>query len=320
MKKYWSESEMNYIKENIGQMSIKDMAEKFGVSYQKMNGKVHKMGLNRKEASGELWTKEEDLLLKKHYEYAPKNYLMDLFPNRSWEGISQRGLLTLKMNRKTQDRYSINYNFFEEWNHDTAYVFGFISADGHLFYKKGINKVNGLQIELADYDRDILEKIKMVMEFEGPINESKRHTVKLQINNTKIIEDLISKGIPTKDKTYMIEYPSSLPDEFANDYIRGLFDGDGSLYKHGAVPRFELLGTESLIKKVASKLPIRGEEYKVQDRNRWGCNVYAIQIGGINAVKIFKWMYEGNGICLNRKKDKLKNIVINLIDNFKSKV
>lgn len=237
---------MIFIKENLSKMKTKELAEHFEVPYSKMNDKVHKMGLKRKQASGELWSKEEDELLKKHFEYAPKNYISNLFPNRTWHGILQRGIKTLNLNRVSQDRYSVNYNFFEKWTPESAYVFGFIAADGHVFYEKG-KSGNAIQFEIAIYDKDILEKIKDIMEFEGPICYTSRNTVKLQISNKKLIKDLISKGIPITNKTFDIAEPINLHNEDIRHYTRGLFDGDGSVYMHGASARWQLLGTKKVL-------------------------------------------------------------------------
>lgn len=89
------------------------------------------------------------------------------------------------MNRESQDRYKIDYNFFENWTQETAYIYGFILADGYLKYESGINNENSLQFELADFDVDILFKIKECLKFEGEIKYSKRNTAKLSINNKK---------------------------------------------------------------------------------------------------------------------------------------
>lgn len=309
MRKIWNDQEIEFIRVNIASMSTKEMAEYFNISYEKMNDKIHKMGLNRKQASGELWKKEDDEILAKHFKYAPKNYLMNIFPNRSWNAILQRGIKTLNLSRESQDRYFIDYNFFETWSNNSAYVFGVVASDGHLFYENGTMNKNALQFEMANYDRDILDKIKHVMKYEGPVLATKRRTVKLQINNKKIIKDLIQKGIPEINKTFNLEYPSELPREYDRHFIRGLFDGDGSVYKHGAAPRFQLLGTKRLLEEVLKRLPIDNNKYSIYDRSKSGSNVHALQIGGKNAFNIFNWLYEEDGIFLDRKYKKLKCII-----------
>ena len=72
-RKYWSKEEMLFIKNHIDIMSISDFVNYFNVPKNKIIDKIHKMGLNSKKSRGILWTKEEELLLHKHFEYAPIN-------------------------------------------------------------------------------------------------------------------------------------------------------------------------------------------------------------------------------------------------------
>ncbi|WP_294188847.1 hypothetical protein [uncultured Clostridium sp.] len=309
MRKIWNEEEMQFIRINIASMSIKEMAEHFNIIYEKMNDKINKMGLNRKQASGELWKKEDDEILANHFEYAPKNYLINIFPNRSWNAILQRGIKTLNLKRKSQDRYYINYKFFEEWNEDTAYIFGFIAADGHLIYERGQGNINALQFELAICDREILDKIKEKMEYEGNVIITKRETAKLQMNNKKIIEDLIQKGIPKEKKTKTISYPNSLPDRLSQHFVRGIFDGDGSVYRDRSGLRIQLLGTKKLLEKIKSIMPVDTSNNSIYDRNRNGVDVCALQIAGKKSFEIFKWMYEDSSLFLERKHLKYNQIM-----------
>lgn len=50
MRKIWNEEEMQFIRMKIACMSTREMAEHFNINYEKMNDKIHKMGLNRKQA------------------------------------------------------------------------------------------------------------------------------------------------------------------------------------------------------------------------------------------------------------------------------
>ena len=308
-RKIWSNEEMEFIKNNLANMTISELANHFNVPYAKINDKVHKMGLSRKKASGEIWSGKEDELLRKHFEWAPKNYIMKLFPKRTWASILQRGLKTLNINRQSQDRYSVDYKFFEEWTPESAYIFGFIAADGHLFHESGQEKKSALQFEIASYDIDILEKIKEKLQYEGPLCNTKRDTVKLQINNKKIIEDLIKKGIPKTNKTFNLEYPKGLPNNLSNHFVRGLFDGDGSVYKHGNTPRFQLLGTRKILEDIKKKLPVDTSNNSIYDRNAQNCNVYSLQISGNKSKEIFEWMYKDSTIHLDRKYNKYQDIL-----------
>lgn len=306
MKKYWSSKEVDYLQKHYGLTPIKDLAIIFNTTYEKVVDKAHKIGLNSKLASGELWNEEEDQIVREHFEYAPKSQLEKLLPNRTWAAILQRGIKIHNLKRISQDRYDVDYNFFSEWTADSAYAFGFIAADGFIFY----GHKNAIQIELNEKDKDILEKLKDKMHYEGIICSSGRKTVKLQINNKKMVLDLINKGMPLKDKTHLISYPVTLPDNLLSHFIRGVFDGDGSIYKHGRYFRIQLLGSYELLKGIKDKLPFDLTKNSIRYRGKnGGADVWELSIAGKKAVDIAEWMYEGADIYLQRKykiKEQLK--------------
>lgn len=304
MRKTWTEKEVDFIKNNLSKMDLKTMANVLNVNYLKLIDKIHKLGLNSKKEKGILWTEQEDVLLKKHFEFAPKNYLLKLFPNRTWNSIFQRGCKKYNLKRKSQDRLFIKYDFFEKWNKENAYIFGFILADGHIHYG---NK-NYLQFELASYDKDILEKIKSILQYEGPISYSKRNTCKLQINNKKIISDIIDLGMPSKDKTFNSVFPKSLPKKYIPDFIRGVFDGDGSIVYSNKRLYFQILGTKDLLKGIKDNLPIATNNISIYDRNRNGTNVFCLQVKNKKTLDIFDWLYKDASIYLDRKYNKYLNL------------
>ena len=239
------------------------------------------------------------------------NYIEKLFPNRSWNSILQRGIKTLNLNRISQDRYYINYNFFEEWNEQTAYMIGFIMADGYIKYERGERKDSSLQFELADYDRDILDKFVEVLEYEGSTKTSNRKTVKLSINNKKIVKDLMDKDIPSKNKTFNSCIPKDMPDDLFRHFLRGLFDGDGSICTNNNKSLvFSLLGSEQLMKecqiKISKLSPIDVTNLKIQDRNPQGCNVFCLRFGRKETLSFYDWLYKDATIYLDRKYKKYK--------------
>lgn len=296
-RRKFTDQEVLFIEQHYGTMPIKEIASNLNRSYTQIVKKAHKMGLNSKVISGESWSAEEDAIVKEHFEYAPKNRLVALLPNRTWCSILQRGLKTHNLRRISQDRYDVDYKFFENWTAENAYVFGFIAADGHLKSRKECD-IYALQFELAGYDRDVLEKIKKVMSFEGPICETKRGTVKLQINNAKIIDDLVNKGIPIKNKTFDLEWPSTLPEEFYRDFVRGLVDGDGSIFSAG----MHFLGTEPLLRALKKRLPCDTSTNTIHKRKN--VNVYCLKLAKGKGKTVLDWLYKDATIFLDRKHQK----------------
>jgi hypothetical protein len=131
--------------------------------------------------------------------------------------------------------YKVNEDYFKTWTHNMAYVFGFWYADGHIF-AKGDHYSFSLAIKEAD--RYLLEMIKKDMGSEHPVLESHSKSphsdyistvCKLTIGSKTIVEDIISLGGQFK-KSLVAKLPE-IPIEFSPDFIRGLFDGDGTIVR-----------------------------------------------------------------------------------------
>lgn len=221
----------------------------------------------------------------------------------------QHGIKVLKLRRKSQDKYYIKYNALSNWNELSSYLLGFTLADGYIKRSNGSRNENSLQFELADYDKDILEKIKKHLCFEGPILYSNRNTVKLCISNTKIIDDLICKGIPTNNKTETASFPKEIPNSVLNHFIRGLFDGDGSVFYDSNYIAFQLLGTRSLLLGIKNKLSQFFHTVNLYDRSKNGTNIFCLKLKGKNAEKLYRWLYDNSTIYLQRKYNKYRQII-----------
>ena len=108
---------------------------------------------------------------------------------------------------------------------------GLISTDGC------ISKVdNQVYIELKRDDRELLEKVNKALKNERPVKDYTNHSKgydnsKIYFYNKKIKEDLKLFNIVT-NKTYSEDYkhPDLLEEKFVWAHIRGMFDGDGTIY------------------------------------------------------------------------------------------
>ncbi len=306
MTKKWTEQDIDYLKKNIAYQPANEIAKYFKVSYNSIIHKIHSLGLSIKKATNIIWSVEEDYIIQQHFEYAPKNLLLQLLPNRTWPAIYQRGSKTFHLIRKSQDKYSINYRALDQWNEFTAYLLGFTMADGYIKHSWGRRRENALQFELAGYDKDILDKIKTHLEYEGPVIISKRGTAKLTIGNVQIINQLIEKGVPLKDKTHLAAAPEFLPSIYYKDFVRGLFDGDGSIYLDNGQLVFQLLGTQRLLEAIRQQyLPYNlGQTVTLYDRSNSGANIFCLKIKNKHTKDLFQWIYKDADIYLDRKYQK----------------
>ena len=301
--KKWTVEDIVYLENHIGSSSFKELAAHFKVSTLSIASKASKLGLSRKQASGELWSTAEDDIIKTHFEYAPKDYLMDMLPRRTWPAIYQRGNKTFKLSRKTQDHISLNYNAFSEWNEFTAYVVGFVLADGHIRIDPETNE-KILQIQVSSRNRELLELIASGLDYKGTIGDSRRRNAsRIDIRNKKIVDDLVSKGIPFHDKTHEASFPNELPLPLLRHFVRGVFDGDGSAYLDQTYLAFELLGTKKLLSAIQEKCAYFLGHVSIYDRSRSkkGANVHCIKTKGRKAVELFAWLYQDATIYFHKK-------------------
>lgn len=127
--------------------------------------------------------------------------------------------------------YKVNEKFFDRWSPEMSYVLGFLIADGHIKYYP----ISKLSFDIKD--REVLVKIRRSMKSTHPIKSIiKKYKNKmfplwrLDICNKYMINRLVKLGI-TERKSLTIQFPK-VPKKYLNHFIRGVFDGDGGVYRH----------------------------------------------------------------------------------------
>ena len=133
----------------------------------------------------------------------------------------------------------VNTQFFKRWSHDMAYVLGFFAADGYMWMSARGAHFFGFQI----IDTILLECIRDALQSNHTIATRKGRqpghstSYRLQIGSKDMYADLTLLGM-TPAKSNTLVFPE-VPEAFLGDFIRGYFDGDGSVYfrKHKAKDR-----------------------------------------------------------------------------------
>lgn len=132
--------------------------------------------------------------------------------------------------------YSLNETKFETITKESAYFLGLIASDGCLYHHKNDNRQDILRFTLQKEDGYILERFAKFLETTKPVTyNSKMKNGKLceyasfEISSNKIVGDIRKLGIDFQ-KTYDNCIPN-IPIRYMSHFIRGYFDGDGSIYK-----------------------------------------------------------------------------------------
>jgi len=136
---------------------------------------------------------------------------------------------------------NLNDNFFQTWSPDMAYVLGYFVADGCLTVDK--RRSNSLSLNITSKDKTHLYQIRRVLDSTHKIGSKSNGrgdiSFQIQIRNSALAEDLQNLGIHPR-KTYNLK-PLDIPSDHFSDFVRGFFDGDGSvyIYKVNNVPQIK---------------------------------------------------------------------------------
>lgn len=135
----------------------------------------------------------------------------------------------------------VNEKYFDEVdNFKKAYWLGFIMADGYT-YKTPNREKYELAIKIKSIDIDHLKEFAKDIEFpeekittgSGKRNGNINYYCSLRTYNTHLVTTVMNKHKIVQNKTYVQCLPDSIPEEYISDFIRGYWDGNGSIKKSG---------------------------------------------------------------------------------------
>lgn len=190
--------------------------------------------------------------------------------------------------------YQLNQEYFDVIDsEDKAYWLGFIAADGNI--RKDFLR---LSIELARCDKNHLVKFRDSLNSNAPIKDMDRENPSsyIRINNKHLCLALANYGIvPNKSLTFTVKL-DLIPQIYLKDFIRGYFDGDGSIYqdRRGSWG-INFTGSHSFMAQLKELLPF---EIYTNDRG----NYSSLETQSKTKIKIFlDFIYSNATIYLDRK-------------------
>lgn len=225
--------------------------------------------------------------------------------------ILKRNGVTMRKKPGAKRTYSLNDDYFEKIDSkDKAYFLGLILADGWI-------QNNTCSVALKEQDKQILEVFKEYIQSNKPLyfkkkqKETWQNQYSISLISKKLIKDLETYGIKNA-KTDICIFPN-IPEQFYSHFIRGVFDGDGSigLYEKGA--SFNIINSKQVIEKIENIFinllgikPTKIIKHKTKTVN----NIYAITKNSKkDIITIYNWLYSNCGnLYLKRKKEKFEEI------------
>ena len=210
-----------------------------------------------------------------------------------------------KIQSKNARKYHINQDFFKTWSRDMAYILGYWWADGCIY--------KGQMFDITTHAKDkyILKRMAEKLQYEGPIQDYvNRQAYRINFSCVVIYRDIVALG-GSERKSLTAVFPN-VPKEFLPDFIRGYFDGDGSVWFVKGGPRINsefCSGSKDFLLKLWDILK---QEAGIEGGNLHLCNAscYELIFGKRDSIKLGKFMYKENPeLFLLRKKDKFKDFL-----------
>jgi hypothetical protein len=207
-------------------------------------------------------------------------------------------------------KYKIDEEYFNSnISERESYLLGLILSDGHLNYKKGMF---GYICSVKDIE--IIKFIKKELKSTHPIKKvisNGTEYARYSITNKAIVQSVINKySLPHSNKSQNnIDIPNNLPTICISHFLRGFFDGDGSIWFDGKTYRASFTGGEKMMKSiriVLSDLKIPSYiSYRYSIKNKNSCNL--VINGTFNVDKFGEFLYKNSFCCLERKYKKFKS-------------
>ena len=203
-----------------------------------------------------------------------------------------------QMQSENARKYNINQDYFKTWSNNMAYILGFWYANGCIYGGKMFD------ITLHKKDKYIIKKIAQELDYQGPILDYvDRQACRINFSCKVIYNDLIALG-GTERKSKTLQFPN-IPIEFLPDFIRGYFDGDGSVYnvKGKRINTNFACGSnkflQSLLQLLKKEAGIEGGSISIANQS--------LTFGKKDSIKLGNYIYQNNPeLYLLRKYEKFK--------------
>ena len=209
-------------------------------------------------------------------------------------------------------KYFFDFNFFEKIDTELkAYWLGFMYADGCVLPQNKYGEQE-FKLSLAEQDKQSLIDLKTDLKSTYPIridssrhNKESTHAIQyfISMRNQKTVDDLKKLGCVEK-KSLILTFPTEeqVPNELIHHFIRGYFDGDGSIFISKNRGNISFVGTEDFIKTLSSYFHYGSVVQDKRKPNSWYLNT-----AGYNPVKeYYDFMYQDATRYMQRKYNKFQ--------------
>lgn len=203
---------------------------------------------------------------------------------------------------------------FDEYSEESCYWAGFIAADGCVDSK------NRVRIMLKYDDLNHLEKIKSFLKSTHAIsvNTDKYNRCSFELTNSHLCDMLDLNFNIVPNKTDKLKFPKHIPDKYIKHYIRGYFDGDGSICESfsnknsitATIYATFASGSRdfsiNLFNYLQDKLSLGGHLQEFNDSVKW-----QLKFSTNDAKVLLTYLYADSTVYLDRKYALYQRIIVN---------
>lgn len=242
------------------------------------------------------------------------------FPELS-EGTVNNVLRKLGITRPNGIVPNLNQDYFEVIDSERkAYWLGFIVADGCVTERIGVNQtVTGkkLRVEVKKDDGYLLEELAKDLDSDKEVkycyserhhgNFTKpKHNAYISFGSLKLCGDLAQYGVVPRKSLITDGIPTNIPSEYVRHFIRGFFDGDGSvnIRKSYDVLACAFYGTTEMLESVQDHLiEVLGfKRRKIIKQKEANVSLYQFA-SQEDVLAFYNYIYQDATVFLKRKKE-----------------
>jgi len=196
-------------------------------------------------------------------------------------------------------KYAYNDSFFKNHNTEMFYFLGFFLADGCVIKRSENSYI--IQFGLHIKDEHIVKSFQKIINSNRPLVYFDNF-VSLSLNSKEMAEDLRKYGIEER-KSLTSKWPPFIPEEYLSHFVRGFFDGDGSIFKikHPAGKRdyigINFTGTKEFLLELQKQInKIVGKDYGYLRTLpvKSGFYYQLVYSGDATIKKFIDWIYENS--------------------------
>jgi hypothetical protein len=221
------------------------------------------------------------------------------------ESFINKKLKELNITKRSNSIYrkrSWDENFFNKiTTEEKAYWLGFLYADGCVHDKPNGQKL----ITLVVKDKEVIEKFIKALNGNFEVKQYK-DTYGIYLTSKIMFNDLFKLGCVPR-KSLILTFPK-INKKLVHHFIRGYFDGDGTVFTYKKKEyigiSLGICGTKKMLYSIAEVAPINvPKKDKRKESNIW----YSTISGPNKVLAFYNYLYKYATVWLDRKKNKFEN-------------